>query len=102
MNKSYRSIYNERLGAWVAVSETASARGKKSSGAVKLGAMAIAIAAFAGAGAANAITVGSNDLGSGFEVQPGGSTNSTNAIAIGQGGSVRIFVCEAVFMLAEV
>ena len=31
MNKSYRSIYNESLGAWVAASEITSARGKKSS-----------------------------------------------------------------------
>ena len=31
MNKSYRSIWNESLGAWVAASETAKARGKKSS-----------------------------------------------------------------------
>ncbi|WP_070060318.1 ESPR-type extended signal peptide-containing protein [Variovorax boronicumulans] len=30
MNKSYRSIWNEALGAWVAASEIASARGKKS------------------------------------------------------------------------
>jgi len=32
MNKSYRSIYNEALGTWVAVSEIDSARGKKSRG----------------------------------------------------------------------
>ncbi|QFZ83828.1 hypothetical protein GFK26_14230 [Variovorax paradoxus] len=30
MNKSYRSIWNEALGAWVAASELTSARGKKS------------------------------------------------------------------------
>ncbi|WP_157662089.1 ESPR domain-containing protein, partial [Burkholderia ubonensis] len=28
MNKSHRTIWNESLGAWVAVSELASARGK--------------------------------------------------------------------------
>ncbi|RYF69468.1 MAG: hypothetical protein EOO22_16045, partial [Comamonadaceae bacterium] len=32
MNKSYRSIWNESLGAWVAASEITSARGKKSQG----------------------------------------------------------------------
>lgn len=30
MNKTYRNIYNESLGAWVAVPETVKARGKKS------------------------------------------------------------------------
>ena len=35
MNKSYRSIYNESLGAWVAASEITSARGKKSSSSKK-------------------------------------------------------------------
>ncbi|WP_350029721.1 ESPR domain-containing protein [Caballeronia sp. AZ1_KS37] len=32
MNKSYRSIWNEKVGTFVAVAETAMARGKKSSG----------------------------------------------------------------------
>lgn len=31
MNKSYRSIYNEALGAWVAVSELDTAKGKSNS-----------------------------------------------------------------------
>jgi len=30
MNKSYKSVWNEALGAWVAVSENSVARGKKS------------------------------------------------------------------------
>ncbi|MDO5680840.1 MAG: YadA-like family protein [Pelistega sp.] len=34
MNKTFRSIYNESLGAWVAVSEHDSAKGKKSGSAV--------------------------------------------------------------------
>jgi trimeric autotransporter adhesin len=34
MNKSYRSIWNEKVGTFVAVAETAMASGKKSSGAV--------------------------------------------------------------------
>ncbi|MDM0027753.1 ESPR-type extended signal peptide-containing protein [Variovorax sp. J31P216] len=34
MNKSYTSIWNEALGAWVAASEAVSARGKASKGAV--------------------------------------------------------------------
>ncbi|MBC8638687.1 hypothetical protein IAG25_17870 [Caballeronia sp. EK] len=32
MNKSYRSIWNEKVGTFVAVAETSMARGKKSSG----------------------------------------------------------------------
>ncbi|MDM0117105.1 autotransporter outer membrane beta-barrel domain-containing protein [Variovorax sp. J22R133] len=36
MNKSYRSIYNPVLGAWVAVSEITRARGKRSTGAAGL------------------------------------------------------------------
>ncbi|MDQ0586255.1 ESPR domain-containing protein [Variovorax paradoxus] len=32
MNKSYRSIWNKSLGAWVAASEATKARGKRSSG----------------------------------------------------------------------
>ena len=35
MNKSYKSVWNEALGAWVAVSEIESARGKKSHKAVR-------------------------------------------------------------------
>src|SRR5471032_232186 len=31
MNKVYKSVWNESIGAWVAVSETAAARGKKAS-----------------------------------------------------------------------
>ena len=38
MNKSYRSIWNESLGAWVAVSELTKARGKRSKSAVALAA----------------------------------------------------------------
>jgi len=37
MNKSYRSIFNEALGTWVAVSEIDSARGKKSRSGVVAG-----------------------------------------------------------------
>lgn len=34
MNKSYRSIWNEALGAWVAASEVTKARGKRGRSAV--------------------------------------------------------------------
>ena len=35
MNAIYRSVYNESLGAWVAVPEFVSAKGKKSNSVVK-------------------------------------------------------------------
>ncbi|WP_158935357.1 ESPR-type extended signal peptide-containing protein [Burkholderia sp. S171] len=46
MNKVYKSVWNESIGAWVAVSETAAARGKKSTGRARtpLGLSAIALA----------------------------------------------------------
>ncbi|WP_169805051.1 ESPR-type extended signal peptide-containing protein [Variovorax boronicumulans] len=55
MNKSYRSIWNEALGAWVAASETTRARGKRGSvvrAAVTAGVMGAAL--LGGAGNANA------------------------------------------------
>ena len=38
MNKSYRLIYNEITNTWVAVAETAKARGKRAAGVVLLAA----------------------------------------------------------------
>ena len=50
MNKSYRSVWNESLGAWVAASEITSGRGKKSrSGRTAIAATAIALLGMAGA-----------------------------------------------------
>lgn len=44
MNKSYRTVWNEVLGAWVAVSEATRARGKRSQTAVLAGAVLLAAA----------------------------------------------------------
>jgi len=46
MNKVYKSVWNESLGAWVAVSENSAARGKKASGKTgsSMGLSAIALA----------------------------------------------------------
>ncbi|MBT2323875.1 ESPR domain-containing protein [Variovorax paradoxus] len=53
MNKSYRSVWNEALGTWVAASETVSARGRKSrSGSVA--AAVLALVAVAGSQGAQA------------------------------------------------
>ncbi|WP_408734385.1 ESPR domain-containing protein [Paraburkholderia bannensis] len=46
MNKTYRSVWNESTGTWVAVQENASTRGKRASGggiAVALGAMVLSV-----------------------------------------------------------
>ncbi|MFX1715856.1 ESPR-type extended signal peptide-containing protein [Paraburkholderia sp. A1RO-5L] len=62
MNKTYRSIWNEATGAWVAVQENVSARGKRSSRgtAVALNAAALlGVGSFAVSGA-HAATVGDN------------------------------------------
>lgn len=52
MNRSFRSIWNAALGAWVATSEICSARGKKSSGVAVGTAALVAVAAFGGASSA--------------------------------------------------
>lgn len=48
MNKSFRSIWNEALGAWVAASEGCTARRKKSS-SITIGAALLATAVFGSA-----------------------------------------------------
>ena len=60
MNKSYRSIWNESLGAWVAASEITSARGKRSGSSVTAVAAAIGlvIASFGFAPQAGATVIG--------------------------------------------
>ena len=45
MNRSYRSIWNESLGAWVAAAEVTKACGKSSGGAVRVMAPLLALAA---------------------------------------------------------
>lgn len=45
MNKSYRSIWNESLGAWVAASEVSTARGKRSRAKVVIAAAALILGA---------------------------------------------------------
>jgi hypothetical protein len=45
VNKSFRSIWSEALGVWVAVSEVCTVRGKKSS-SITIGTALLATAAF--------------------------------------------------------
>ncbi len=81
MNKSYRSLWSQALGAWVAVSEITHTRGKRGSGAVvAVGAVLLAVATAAQAvdyadgsddGASYAAPVTLNSLGSGTATQSG-------------------------------
>ncbi|WP_269765171.1 ESPR-type extended signal peptide-containing protein, partial [Burkholderia ubonensis] len=97
MNKSYRTVWNESIGAWVAVSENDKARGARCSlKSVTL--VAVVASALIGglpkkaeaqytAGGGTAVT-GSNGIAIGGN--GGGNTTAatTNAIAIGAGGTV--------------
>ena len=92
MNRTYRSIWNQALGAWVATSELASARGKpgkaKLLGAATLAAVSLvhSHAAYAQyfpdggtASSAGAIAIGSSSSATGI-----------NATAIGTGANVSV------------
>ena len=72
MNKVYRVIWNESLGAWVAVSEITKSKGKKSNKAIKSGVLVSSLVLFAG----NAIAA---PYGEG-----GGTATGLDAIAIGE------------------
>ncbi|MBB2920017.1 YadA-like family protein [Cupriavidus alkaliphilus] len=83
MNKAFRLIWNESLGGWVAVSETAMGRGKGAGGkrrirllACRAGLAATLVTVALASGVAQANFVGD-----------GGSANGTNAIAIGNGAN---------------
>jgi autotransporter adhesin len=81
MNKVYKSVWNESIGAWVAVSENSPARGKRSSRLVK-SALASAVA-FGAAGEASA----SVTLDGGVVVTS--PVGITNGVAIGAGSSAN-------------
>jgi autotransporter adhesin len=87
VNKSYKSIYNEALGAWVATSEISKGRGKKKT---RLGGVALAVAISAGgmgiavAGefqTANASANAPESVAIGFAASAGGN----QALALGFG-----------------
>ncbi|WP_049117030.1 ESPR-type extended signal peptide-containing protein, partial [Burkholderia cepacia] len=79
MNRTYRSIWNEALGAWVAASEHDSARGKPNKSAVMVAAVAALVISLPGLAEANTINTqqtcltGSN--GAVGRVNPGGTQN---------------------------
>ncbi|MBO7806464.1 ESPR domain-containing protein, partial [Burkholderia pseudomallei] len=94
MNRSYRSIWNEALGAWVAASEISSARGKPNKSAVAKVVTAAVLAVVVQAAHASTIGVGTGSLPGGSAcggiggtgIGPDGTTNYTNrAITDGSG-----------------
>nr|WP_310633263.1 ESPR-type extended signal peptide-containing protein [Paraburkholderia sp.] len=85
MNKSYRSVWNESTGTWMAVQETARARGKKARSA-RVAAFTL-VSAAAGAAHAGALDGGTAATGS-LAYGTGATTAGGNQIAIGIGTKV--------------
>ena len=83
MNRSYRSIYNPVLGAWVAVSEVTRARGKRAGGACALALFLGAMSA-APAGAQSALYW---DIDGATSAGAGGSAPAGTWVAGGSGWS---------------
>lgn len=88
MNKSYRTVWNEALGAWVAASEITKARGKRSrSGAVVVA--AAVLVALGGASGARAQALGGGGvIGTPTSVTTGDTRIDTNGLTITGGPSV--------------
>ncbi|RYF48966.1 MAG: hypothetical protein EOO27_34495, partial [Comamonadaceae bacterium] len=97
MNTSYRSIWNHALGAWVAVSEVARARGKRASGAVVATALVVAAGGAAAqdhtyttaadAGPLSTSVVGVNPLG--ITLTTPGVTATQSSVISGLRGVVK-------------
>lgn len=91
MNKSFRSIWNEALGAWVAASEVCTARGKKSS-SITIGAALLATAAFGSASPAWAAN-GCGAVASGgtcaCRMRPGAKARPIRYLFASGGGQVK-------------
>src|SRR5687768_16099335 len=89
MNKSFRSVWNPALGAWVAVSEITAARGKRSSGLATV-LVAAGLSVLAASGAAQ--TVNNNDgdtLATPIDTTPSDVTlNSTGSGTAAQNGAI--------------
>ena len=87
MNKSYKSIYNQLTRTWVAVSELTRARGKNSSRAIRLTAIAAVLMSLGSVAVAETID-GSNNIASGTNAggtgTGAGSVVGSNNIGVGQ------------------
>ncbi|WP_167752860.1 YadA-like family protein [Pusillimonas caeni] len=93
MNKAYKSIYNERTGTFVAVSENSKARGKRSSSRVRAaGGLAAAVAAgalFMGSALADVVvdepgnTIEFTTPGGNIDFQGGGTITGLTGLTVG-------------------
>jgi trimeric autotransporter adhesin len=79
MNKSYRSVWNESTGTWVAVQENAKGRGKQKSGAAKVAVTGAMLVTGAFAGAPVAYAAGSTPNAPGLELCYNGSPYGLNS-----------------------
>jgi trimeric autotransporter adhesin len=79
MNTTYKSVWNESLGAWVATSETTKARGKRSGVSIT----AAAVIALMAAGAATPLYAQYNAGGATVSASAGSIGIGTGAVAIG-------------------
>jgi trimeric autotransporter adhesin len=89
MNKVYKSVWNESIGAWVAVSETAAARGKRNA---RLAKAVLASAVTLGAvnnSVAGALDGGTVESPTGVAIGSGAVSQDTGTIAIGMNSYVR-------------
>ncbi|HSW20371.1 MAG TPA: ESPR domain-containing protein [Ramlibacter sp.] len=82
MNRSYRSIWNEALGAWVAASEITSANGKRSKAGVR--------EKRSGGAACRALTLGASLLLAGVALPSQANTISTDGACGANGHDVGV------------
>ncbi|PSL80759.1 hypothetical protein C7T35_30810, partial [Variovorax sp. WS11] len=89
MNKTYRSVWNHALGAWVAVSEITAARGKRASGLATV-LVAAGLSVLATSGAAQTVNYNDGDnLGATIDTTPSDVTlNSLGAGTATQSGAI--------------
>ncbi|MFT4432749.1 ESPR-type extended signal peptide-containing protein [Caballeronia sp. 15715] len=83
MNKVYKSVWNESIGAWVAVSETAAARGKRNGRLTKAVVASVVTLGAAGTAVAGATDGGTVESATGVAVGPNAQSQDTGTIAIG-------------------
>jgi len=87
MNKVYKSVWNESIGAWVAVSETAAARGK-GTGRLAKAVLASAVTLGAASGVSASVTldggqVDDSDVNNGIAIGVGTAASNDFGVALG-------------------
>ena len=89
MNKTYRSVWNHALGAWVAVSEITAARGKRTGGLANV-LVAAGLSVLATSGVAQTVDYNDGDIQSGaIDTTPSNVTlNSLGAGTATQSGAI--------------